>query len=579
MISRARFKMILARLLAAIRRHGLLTVIKVLFEALLRHGVVATLRLGADPRSFPWRGNRPSTTLGDFAGPQPDLDEAYSLDVRHWDRWREILNARAPQGVEREEAARLLFVVQGAAPEPGDMERTRAAVAAMGPDAVLWQPGAPDSDARFVVFLTAGDLPSPEMPLALAQAARGGVAEVITFDMVRLEGDRVQPLLLPGANPTLLQTVDYVFSRLAVAPTVLAGATDLSAADPRALVLRWMKDRPAREVRGRWRHVGRPMIEANVNAETIDAARGEAIARNRAPSQPYSGEPITVVICTRDKGHLTRQLVHRLLAEDDSLVGEVMIVSNNTANPYALATLDDLARSPRVTILRRDEPFNFSKLCNAGVRESHGNGPLLFLNDDIVPVSADWLRRLAVRLEDPVVGSVGPLLLYPDERVQHAGVYLGYKGGAGHVLRAARLPEQDYLFTACAAREVSALTGAAVLTPRAAFEGLNGFDEQLALSFQDIDYGLRLKAVGLLNIFEPASILIHMESTSIKSLGAGDDIQRKRHAERMRFLQRWGEDLNNDPLHPRGFDIEDESLRRLAGPTGQRPPQRGWRKS
>ena len=571
MISSARVKTVRDRLIAAIRRHGLLTVSLLLLDAMLRHGIVATLRFVPSRYRPALRPrNRPSAGVRE-ARPPPDLDEAYTLDARAWARWSGIVGAGAPATGRRDQTPRLLFVVRGIEQAPGDMQRTNAAIMGMGPTSALWRAGAPDEAVDFVVFLAPGDVPSPDMPQSLAQSAVGGRVDVITFDMVRVQGDRMQPLLLPGANPTLLETVDYVFSRVAVAPSVLADASNLEGMDPRAVLLRWMRGRPAHEVRGRWRHVGRPLVEAAIDSEAITAARREAMARNRLPARSYTGEPITVVICTHNKGHLTRQLLHHLIAEDAALVGEVVVVSNNTTNAYALETLEDIARSSRVRVLRQDEPFNFSKLSNAGARHSQGRGPLLFLNDDIVPVSEHWLQRLAVRLEDPAVGSAGSLLLYPDERVQHAGIYLGHKSGAGHVLRAARLPEEDYLFTACAPREVSALTGASLLTPRAVFEGLNGFDEQLALAFQDVDYCLRLKACGLINVFEPASVLFHMESASIKSLGLTGAVQRRRRAERMRFEHRWDGSLYADPLHPCGFDLEDESLRRLAGPFGKRP--------
>ena len=574
MISLSRLKTIPGRLTAAVRRHGLAAVSKAVVGIVLRQGLAATLRLGGAERPFPWQRPR-SAPRPERAGPTPDLDQAYTLDAQGWERWRDIVGAAAAQGCDRDTGISLIVVVRNSEPAAGDLERTAAAIAAMGAGVRQWRPGEATPDAalgeqRFWLFLCPGDAPSPDLPREIAAAARRGVAEVISFDLARRTGDRVQPLLLPGANPTLLQASDYVFSRLVLADSLMAGEGDPGAVQPR-----WMLDRPAPETRGRWRHIGRPLMMASVSDDDIQRERERAFDFGRRPLPGYDGEPISIVICTKDKGHLVRQLVRRLLAEDPGLVGEVIIVSNNTVNPYALRTLDDLRASSRVQILRRDEPFNFSKLCNAGVRASTGRGPLLFLNDDITPVSEDWLHRLLVRLSAEEVGSVGPLLLYPDERVQHAGVYLGFKGGAGHILRAARLPDNDYLLTSCAPREVSALTGAVLLTPRAAFEALNGFDEQMAMAFQDVDYGLRLQRIGLINLFEPASILIHMESASVRALDPNGGIQRKRQAERTRFVQRWGDLILNDPLHPRGFDIEDESLRRLSGPDGRRPSRRG----
>jgi GT2 family glycosyltransferase len=311
-------------------------------------------------------------------------------------------------------------------------------------------------------------------------------------------------------------------------------------------------------------------VVAAISQADIDAERAAAIAHGRRPVRRRSSDGATVVICTKDKGLLTRQLARQLLDKDRSAVEEVVIVSNNTTNPYARQVLQDLAAEPRVRVIRRDEPFNFSRLCNAGVRAGEGRGPILLLNDDIAPVSGDWIERLAAWLDDPVVGAAAPLLIYPDERVQHAGMYLGFNKTAGHTLRSARLPEDDYLLTACAAREASALTGAVLMTARRAYEALNGLDEQLATYLQDVDYCLRLRGAGLINVFDPSALLIHMESTSVKSLES-DIFHHRRYAERLRFEERWGALLRNDPLHPRGFDLDDEMLLRLTGPEGRRP--------
>ena len=164
---------------------------------------------------------------------------------------------------------------------------------------------------------------------------------------------------------------------------------------------------------------------------------------------------------------------------------------------------------------------------------------MLFLNDDIAPVSEDWLGALTDQLKAAGVGAVGPLLLYPNEKVQHAGMYLRFPSGVGHVLRGAILPQDDPLGLAMAAREVSALTGAVLLTDRAAFERVGGFDETLALSFQDVDYGLKLHQLGLRNVFEPKSILIHMESVSLDKAGSDRRLLLQRHSEKALFMERW----------------------------------------
>ncbi|WP_216839380.1 glycosyltransferase [Caulobacter sp. S45] len=479
-----------------------------------------------------------------------------------------------PSGDSHEDASpdvALSFVIQGGSERAQALAITRAAISRLRGDIEILSDSAPPPSAdRWVVFLRAGDIPCERFPHELAQITCFGIAEVVSFDLFHCKSGRVFPVLLPGANPSLLRATDYLFDRVALRSWLISPEVDRSRVRAHELVLAWLKGTSTLQARGRWRHVGQPILQAAIDVGDVEKRREVALASGRTPSA-LPCEAASIVVCTRDKGHLTRQLVRGLLARPADEVAEVVIVSNGTTNPYALATLENLSQDPRVKILRRDTPFNFSRLCNEGARATGAAGPLLFLNDDIAPVSEDWLRRLLARLGEPDVAAVGPLLLYPDERVQHAGMYLGFQGIAGHVLRGAQLPQEDYLFTAVAPREVSCLTGAVLLVRREAFEALNGFDEQLGTYLQDVDLGLRLRRSGWINLFEPASVLIHMESTSIRTLRTSSGFSRQRDAEYRRFVERWGSALVNDPLHPSGFDIQDESLHRLAGAGGFRP--------
>ena len=563
------------RLGLAMRAQGVGPVLDFVVLTVRQRGALDALRLGmADRRRREAvaeedlaRDIRPA---GRRAGPA-DLGADYGLSAQAWAAWAPLVGAVAASPDPYEEAfvdATVAFVIDG---DGEALARTRDAASRVGaeltpgPDGAMRAP----SPQTWVVFLRAGDLPSPELPRELGRAARGGVAEVISFDMVRREGERVFPLLAPGANPTLLAAVDYLFGRAALRADALP-AGDLRHLDPRQAILHWLDGQPPLQARGRWRHAGRPLVEANLSTVRIAAQRRDALALGRQPATPPR-QGVSVVICTHDKGHLLRQLVRGLLAQPARQVAEVVILANRVANAYARATLEDLAQDPRVRVVRSDQPFNFSRLCNAGVEETRERGPLLFLNDDIAPVSEDWLPRLMQRLEAPEVGAVGPLLLYPDERVQHAGMYLGCRDSAGHALRGARLPEEDYLFTAVAPREVSCLTGAVLLVRREAFEAANGFDDQFATYLQDVDLGLRLRRSGWVNVFEPAAVLIHMESASIRTLERSTAFHRQREAELRRFTDRWAEAATRDPHHPPGFDPQDEEMRRLTGPGGARP--------
>ena len=522
------------------RRHGVKSVLRFLILTLRRTGWRQSMRMaaarsvaGASARS-PSRSAHAAT-----AARPPDFDVDYSVSLGAWNAWlRDRRQARSDAGSLG--SAPTLHVLR-----EGDRQAVTAAQLA-GPEA-------------FLLLLKMGDAPSPDLPGAIVARARGGRCDIITFDLWSEEGGRVYPVSLPGANPTLLAEADYIRSRLAVRAGAVDVPLDQLAAAPSAWLRSYVVRTPRRDLLGRWRHLGTPLVRIG-SREAAAPSPPASVAR-----RPSGLRSVSVVICTKDKGHLTRQLVRRLLAESPKLIADVVIVSNNTSNPYALRTLDDLSREPRVHVLRCDIAFSFSKLANAGAHAATGGELLLFLNDDIAPISETWIERLVARLDDPVVGVAGPLLLYPDERVQHAGMFLGFNGNAGHTMRAARLPQDDYLGLASFAREVSCVTGAALMTPRTLFEALNGFDEQLPTYLQDVDYGLRVFGAGFANVFEPSAVLFHMESTSILNDEIDDAFHARRQAENERFMARWGEKLMTpDPFHPQVFDVQDETLRRLS---------------
>lgn len=548
----------LRRARAAIDRHGLTALSAIAFRALFGLGLGKTFRLAAGDQPFLSAVSPSQNEVGavDRLWP-PRLDDQGSVSAAVWARWLGRPAPPSPGGL----SASLAFVIDIMAEPPEALNRTRQAIQAIGPDLqVIEASGWVPSIATVYAFLQAGDVPCADFLRDLGDAVHDGATDIITFDLFRQVGDRVQPILLPGANPPLLAARDYILSRAAVKGSVLL---ETKQAAPRKAILAWCAGRSVAEARAGWRHLGRPLLEVAAADEPPGVPAKPRPPRPLRRADQTKAEPISAVICTRDKGHLTRQLVRQLLALGKDQIGEVVILSNGTTNPYALQTLSDLSQEPRVQVIRDDAPFNFSRLCNTGVRQTQGGGPLLFLNDDIAPVSEDWLGALLDQLGVPETGAVGPLLLYPNERVQHAGIYLRFPSGVGHVLRGAILPQDDPLGLASAAREVSCLTGAVLLTHRATFQRVGGFDETLVLSFQDVDYGLKLHQLGLRNVFEPKAVLIHMESVSLDKAGIDQGMLLQRYREKTLFMERWASVFSADPFYPAGLDLEDESGRRL----------------
>ena len=156
---------------------------------------------------------------------------------------------------------------------------------------------------------------------------------------------------------------------------------------------------------------------------------------------------------------------------------------------------------------------------------------VLFLNNDIEATRRGWLDAMAAQARRPDVAAVGARLLYPGGRLQHAGVVLGMGGAAGHVLAGLAPGEPGYGRMAVSTREVSAVTGACLLTRRSVFEELGGFDEGLGVDLNDVDYCLRAWSAGYRVLYEPAAELVHHESPTGEPSGSLVDIKR--------FVDRW----------------------------------------
>ena len=206
----------------------------------------------------------------------------------------------------------------------------------------------------------------------------------------------------------------------------------------------------------------------------------------------------------------------------------------------------------------RDRPFNYSAMNNAAAREC--TAPLLvFLNDDVEVIAPGWLEAMIELGSRPETGAVGAKLLYPDGRIQHAGVALGILDSGGHVFRGFDGRAHHYFDFPDVIRNVSAVTGACMLVRASAFEQVGGFDESLfPLSFNDIDLCLRLGRRGLRNLYTPHAVLLHHESLS---RGPRNLIVDVAGVEAMRA--RWRDLLDTDPYYSPNLSrsAEDYSVR------------------
>ena len=221
-------------------------------------------------------------------------------------------------------------------------------------------------------------------------------------------------------------------------------------------------------------------------------------------------------------------------------------------------------------VLRRPGPFNFAALNNAAAAEARGK-VLLLLNNDIEVLHPDWLREMVSHAVRPGVGAVGARLLYPDGTLQHGGILLGPEGAATHVGRGAARDAPGYLGQLACTRDLSAVTAACLAMSRDVWGAVGGMDERLAVTWNDVDLCLRVRAAGLRVIWTPHAVLLHREGVT-RGLEARDTARQERFREEQALVRAtWGDAVERDPfLNPNLVATEAGPLA-LARPRRSRP--------
>jgi O-antigen biosynthesis protein len=246
---------------------------------------------------------------------------------------------------------------------------------------------------------------------------------------------------------------------------------------------------------------------------------------------------VTVIVPTKDAPvHLGRCL-DSIFSRSTYPDFRVLLVDNGTTDPAALRIFE----SHPVEVLPFVGPFNFSRANNHGARHAGGEF-VLFLNNDTEVQTPEWVEAMVNLAEPDDVGAVGPLLVYPNGRVQHAGVVLGLRGTADHIMRGFPATVDGYAGSLSCTREVSAVTAACMLMRRALFLEVGGFDEHFATHYQDVDLCLRVRRSGRRIVYTPRAVLRHHEGTT-----RGDHYD---HFDRALLLDAWGDTIaRGDPYY------------------------------
>lgn len=361
-------------------------------------------------------------------------------------------------------------------------------------------------------------------------------------DKIDVHGRRYDPFFKPDWSPDLLLSENYICHLLVVrrARLIQAGGfrSDFDGSQDYDLVLRLTGENPRivhiPRVLYHWRSLpestatapdrksfAAPAAQRAIQAELDRRQVAATVVPGSIPGRwrvryRFAEEPqVSIIIPAGGKIDLLRTNLSSLFGKTVYRNYEVVVIDNSreTDTQKLIERWPDPPRPIRY-LDWRNRPFNYSVINNEAAR--HCQSPiLLFLNDDISVIEPDWLQALVELAARPDVGAVGAKLLYPTGNIQHAGVVMGLFDNCGHAFKGLAGDQQHYFDLPDVIRNVSAVTGACLMTRNEVFQAVGGFDEQtFAVAFNDIDLCLKIGNKGYRVLYTPHALLYHHEAFS-----------------------------------------------------------------
>jgi GT2 family glycosyltransferase len=398
-------------------------------------------------------------------------------------------------------------------------------------------------------------------------------------DKIGAQGQRTDPFFKPDWSPDLLLSENYLCHLLVIGSDLAQKAGFLDPAFDGSqdydLILR------ATEQARRIVHIPKVLYHwragAASTASSIDNKSYALDAAKRALERRHRVEPglvtgrwrvrypipegsrVSIIIASGGRVDALRTNLESLFGKTTYRDYEVVIADNSKTQAIERLVREFQRARPNLRYLdARDKPFNFSAINNAAARECDSPA-LLFLNDDTSVIAPEWLEAMLELALRPEAGAVGAKLLYPNGAIQHAGVVMGLYDNCGHAFKGLDGSKPHYFDFTDIIRNVSAVTGACLMTRASVFWQAGGFDEdEFAVAFNDVDFCLRLGSLGYQNLYTPHAVLYHHESLSKTSK---DLIPHPKEVAAMRL--KWGKTIAHDPFYNPNLtrNQEDYSLR------------------
>ncbi|MDO5117056.1 MAG: glycosyltransferase [Eggerthellaceae bacterium] len=432
----------------------------------------------------------------------------------------------------------------------------------------------------FIAFAEQGDVLEPDILFEYTSEINARPETDVLYcdeDCLLSDGTYGMPALKPDYSIDYLRSTDYIRHLIAVRASIarsVPAAIGYSATQREYdFVLR------ATEAAGYVAHVSKVLYhhradEKKASSKNPEESCGSAIVvqdhlrrlgieakvschhgRFNRIDYLVSGTPsVSIIIPSKDASEMLGKCVSSIVEKTTYKNYEIVIVENNSTAPETFDYYRDVQTDDgKIRVATwTGEGFNYSSLINFGAAQANGEY-LLFLNNDMEVITPEWIELMLGCCQREDVGAVGAKLLYPDQTLQHAGVVVT-SGSLEHI--GYRVPQEylGYMSLLCQMQDVSAVTGACMMVSREAFESLGGFDETFAVTYNDVDFCLRLRETDKLIVYNPFVELYHCESVSRGHDDAGEKRQRVMK-EWSYFWYRWPDYyVKGDPFFNKNFD-------------------------
>ncbi len=275
-------------------------------------------------------------------------------------------------------------------------------------------------------------------------------------------------------------------------------------------------------------------------------------------AEPNAAKTLAIIIPTKDRLDILKPCVESLLATITAKdTAEIIIVDNASKDAATTEWLSKIQaeKSVPVRVINYDEPFNWSAINNLAAVTSDADY-FLFLNNDTLAIDNGWDLVLRQLLEMRDTGVIGARLLFEDDTVQHAGVVLNNNSLAVHEGAGLAATERGYDDRLLLTRQCEAVTGAFLACSRTTFQDVSGFDaENFSVTFNDIDFCLKVANAGKRILYSPMITFYHLESLTRGYDGANADKAARAKAEHDKLRDKWAAQVSFDRWYPKRLKV------------------------